>query len=220
MPKAILWITQFAHMIVPDLHDIGLRLPMNTKYLSRNPISRWLMQRFFHTIISMASSVDSPPNSILDAGCGEGILSYHMNRLWPNASITGLDINPELLIVAQKLVPRMNCVTGNIFEMPWPANTYDIICCTEVLEHIESPEMALSELNRIGRDFFIFSVPNEPWWRIANMARGSYLNDLGNSPGHLNHWSVSSFTRLLSGVFEVVAVKRPFPWVTVLAKKK
>jgi trans-aconitate methyltransferase len=205
---------------VPDTYDTGLRLPMNTKYLSRNPISRWLIQRFFCTVVSMVSSINGPVNKILDVGCGEGILSRHLNHLWPNASITGLDIDPELLMVAKKLVPRMTCVAGNVYAMAWDDKTYDMVCCTEVLEHLESPEQALSEINRVGRAAYLFSVPDEPWWRMANMARGSYLKDLGNSPGHLNHWSVSSFTRLLSGVFEVVAVKRPFPWIIVLCKKK
>ena len=40
--------------------------------------------------------------------------------------------------------------------------------------------------------------PREPLWRGLNIARGAYLKDLGNTPGHLNHWSKRGFVALLS----------------------
>jgi hypothetical protein len=51
-----------------------------------------------------------------------------------------------------------------------------------------------------------------------NMARGAYLKDLGNTPGHLNHWSRKGFVELLSRHGQVVATRSPFPWTMLLVR--
>ena len=53
---------------------------------------------------------------------------------------------------------------------------------------------------------------------MLNMARGAYWSELGNTPGHLNHWSKRSFVRLLSQHGEVVEVRSPFPWTMLLVR--
>ena len=50
------------------------------------------------------------------------------------------------------------------------------------------------------------------------MARGAYWKDLGNTPGHINHWSKRSFTRMLSEHGEVTEVRSPFPWTMCLVR--
>ena len=60
-------------------------------------------------------------------------------------------------------------------------------------------------------------MPFEPIWRIGNMARGRYLRDLGNTPGHVNHWTNRGFTTLVGTHFEVVDRATPLPWTMVLA---
>jgi hypothetical protein len=50
------------------------------------------------------------------------------------------------------------------------------------------------------------------------MARGAYLRDLGNTPGHLNHWSKRSFVSLLERHGEVVEARAPFPWTMLLVR--
>ncbi len=66
--------------------------------------------------------------------------------------------------------------------------------------------------------FVIVSVPREPLWRTVNMARGAYLKDLGNTPGHVNHWSKRSFVSLLERHGEVVEARSPFPWTMLLVR--
>jgi hypothetical protein len=53
---------------------------------------------------------------------------------------------------------------------------------------------------------------------VLNLARGKYLADLGNTPGHVNHWSRSGFLDLLSRRFEIVEVRTPLPWTMALCK--
>ena len=50
------------------------------------------------------------------------------------------------------------------------------------------------------------------------MARGAYLKDLGNTPGHVNHWSKRSFVSLLGRHGDVVEARSPFPWTMLLVR--
>jgi hypothetical protein len=69
----------------------------------------------------------------------------------------------------------------------------------------------------VAERWLLVSVPREPLWRTVNMARGAYIKDLGNTPGHLNHWSRRGFVRFVSQVAEVQEVTSPFPWTCVWA---
>ena len=60
------------------------------------------------------------------------------------------------------------------------------------------------------------SVPREPVWRMLNMARGAYVRDLGNTPGHINHFSKRSFARVVARHGEIVEMRSPFPWTMAL----
>jgi hypothetical protein len=52
------------------------------------------------------------------------------------------------------------------------------------------------------------------------MARGAYVKDLGNTPGHLNHWSRKSFVALLSQHGTVEEIRSPFPWTMLLVRAR
>jgi hypothetical protein len=87
-----------------------------------------------------------------------------------------------------------------------------------VLEHVPAPEATLAEMARVARRHLLVSVPREPLWRGLNVARGAYIRDLGNTPGHVNHWSKRSFTALLSRYGTVEQVRSPFPWTMLLVR--
>jgi 2-polyprenyl-3-methyl-5-hydroxy-6-metoxy-1,4-benzoquinol methylase len=100
-------------------------------------------------------------------------------------------------------------------------NEFDLVVCTEVLEHLPDPVAGLHELTRISRKFILVSVPQEPVWRFLNLCRGKYIRDFGNTPGHLNHWSPKSFTAFLEeqSVYSIQSRVFPFPWQMVLLQK-
>jgi hypothetical protein len=71
---------------------------------------------------------------------------------------------------------------------------------------------------RVARRHLLVSVPREPLWRALNMARGAYLREFGNTPGHLNHWSRRSFEALLGRYGQVQEARSPFPWTMLLVR--
>jgi hypothetical protein len=93
-----------------------------------------------------------------------------------------------------------------------------VAAAIEVLEHVPEPEATLSEMARVAERHLLVSVPREPIWRTLNMARGAYLRDLGNTPGHLNHWSKVGFVSLLSRYGTVEEVRTPLPWTMALVR--
>ena len=99
-------------------------------------------------------------------------------------------------------------------DLPFERDEFDFASAIEVLEHVPEPDHTLAEMARVAKRHLLVSVPREPLWRGLNMARGSYLRDLGNTPGHVNHWSKRGFVSFLSNVGEPSSSARrsPGPW--------
>jgi hypothetical protein len=70
----------------------------------------------------------------------------------------------------------------------------------------------------VAKRWLLVSVPREPLWRALNLARGAYVKELGNTPGHVNHWSKRSFVRMLERHGEVQEARSPFPWTMLLVR--
>jgi SAM-dependent methyltransferase len=96
----------------------------------------------------------------------------------------------------------------------------ELVVCCEVLEHLPDPGRALDILAGLARPHLIASVPREPLWRLLNLARGRYWRDLGNTPGHLQHWSSARFAEMLGSRLEVVEVRKPLPWAMALCRAR
>lgn len=195
-------------------HDIGVAIPANTKYLSRNPVARHLIRRFMRALIELAGNIK--PHTALDVGCGEGLVIRQQRDLWPDAEIHGADVDSELLQVARRVAPRAGYIAGSIYRLPFPTGAYDVVICTEVLEHLDRPDAALAECARVAREYCLLSVPSEPWWRAMNMLRARYVTDWGNTPGHVNHWSRRGFVEFARTWLEIIDTRHPFPWTLII----
>ena len=150
---------------------------------------------------------------------GEGEVSARLRELYPDATIVGLDL-PDDDLEAHWRARGINGMFADIAQLPFPATSFDLVMAIEVLEHVPDPPAALAELARVSRGQLVLSVPREPIWRVANMARGKYIGALGNTPGHINHWSKRGFARLVGAQFDVVDVRAPFPWTMVAARSR
>lgn len=184
------------------------------KYTSANPIERRLMHGFFTALD--ASLPASLPSRILEVGMGEGEVAARIRDRWPEVAFTGIDL-PDSELAAHWAGHGVPGSFADIAALPFPENTFDLVLAIEVLEHVPDPDAALREIRRVANGALVLSVPREPIWRAANMARGKYLRDLGNTPGHINHWSARSFAALVGRHATITGVHRPFPWTMVSA---
>ncbi|CAN5693798.1 hypothetical protein BH10ACT1_BH10ACT1_02630 [soil metagenome] len=186
------------------------------KYASKNPVERKLMDGFFTALD--ASLPRTAPTRILEVGVGEGEVTARLAARWPDATFIGVDLpDPEL---ARNWDGKgFSPLFGDIGRLPFEDDAFDLVLAIEVLEHVPYPELALAEMHRVARRDVVVSVPREPIWSAANLARGKYLKELGNTPGHINHWSKKGFADLVGRRFDVRAVHSPFPWTMVAASK-
>jgi 2-polyprenyl-3-methyl-5-hydroxy-6-metoxy-1,4-benzoquinol methylase len=127
--------------------------------------------------------------------------------------ITGVDLNAESVAFASERIPSGDFRVADVTDLPFDDDSFDLVLCLEVLEHIPGPEAAVVELARVCRGDIVISVPSEPWFRLGSLARGKYLEGWGNHPEHVNHWNPRSLEAFLVSHTEVVSVTRSTPWL-------
>jgi SAM-dependent methyltransferase len=189
------------------------------KYGSTNPVVRRLMAGFEGTLEELFTQAD--PQSLLDVGCGEGVLTHQWaQRLGDERRVVGIDLDDPALHAewAKRTAPNLEYRVMKAENLPFADDEFDTATAIEVLEHVPDAEHTVAEMARVAKRWLLVSVPREPLWRGLNMARGAYWKDLGNTPGHLNHWSKRSFVALLSRHGEVVQARSPFPWTMLLVR--
>jgi 2-polyprenyl-3-methyl-5-hydroxy-6-metoxy-1,4-benzoquinol methylase len=161
-------------------------------------------------------------SEVHEIGCGEGELARRLAAR--GLSVQGSDVSPEVIEEARR---RAGAAGVPVEFRAAPVQALDpardgaeLIVCCEVMEHLADPDAALAVVAELARPWAIVSVPREPLWRALNMARLKYLGALGNTPGHLNHWSRRRFVEFLERRMQVVEVRSPMPWTMALCRAK
>jgi Methyltransferase domain len=209
-----------------DVRETGLVGPdeaggnVYDKYASTNPVERRLVAGFTREFEALVAA--SGAREAHEVGCGEGELSIRMAAA--GLSVRGSDPFPGVIEEARRRAASVGLEIGfearAVQELAPPQDSAELVVCCEVLEHLEDPEGALELLAGLAGPWLIASVPREPLWRALNIARLSYLGELGNTPGHLGHWSRRSFLALLRRRLEVVEVRCPLPWTMALCRAR
>ena len=190
------------------------------KYGTSNPVARRLMAGFMGQLDELVDRTGAAEAH--EVGCGEGELAIRLARR--GIRMRGTDAFPQVLEEARRRASatevEIDFEAAPVEELAPGRHAAELIVCCEVLEHLTDPERALDVLAGLARPWLIASVPREPLWRALNLARLSYVGALGNTPGHLNHWSKRGFERFLGGRFEVVDVRSPLPWTMALCRAR
>jgi 2-polyprenyl-3-methyl-5-hydroxy-6-metoxy-1,4-benzoquinol methylase len=188
------------------------------KYGSANLLVRRLMTGFERTLDELLTSAE--PHSLLDVGCGEGVLVHQWAQRLGERRVVGIDLEEQSIQAgwSERQAPNLEYHVMRAENLPFAENEFDLATAIEVLEHVPDPEHTLAEMARCAERHLLVSVPREPLWRMLNMARGAYLPQLGNTPGHINHWSKRSFGKLLARYGEVAEARSPFPWTMMLVR--
>lgn len=187
------------------------------KYGSKNPIARALMRGFLSAVTELYRRAN--PKSVLEVGCGEGQLAAHLLAHGPRPErFAACDLRLSKLLPG--LDPLIEFSEASVYELPFEPKSFDLVVCCEVLEHLDDPGRGLGELRRVAGRSVIVSTPREPLWRLLNMARGKYLRDLGNTPGHVQHFSRGALVELARRELSVVAIRHPLPWTILLGEPR
>ena len=188
------------------------------KYGSTNPLVRRMMAGFHRALDELFAL--AAPRSILDVGCGEGVLTCEWADRLDGGRVVGIDLDDPKLKAEWDDRRRANLEyrAEEATSLSFADDEFDMAAAIEVLEHVPEPDATLAEMARVAQRHLLVSVPREPLWRALNMARGAYWRSLGNTPGHLNHWSRVGFVSLLSRHGTVEEVRTPLPWTMSLVR--
>ena len=188
------------------------------KYGSRNPVARLLMGGFERNLNDLFAS--TAPRSLLDIGCGEGVLTHRWATELAPGRVVGVDLDDPLIAAewATRQAPNLEFVAHRAENLPFADNEFELATAIEVLEHVPDPAHTLAEMARCASRHVLVSVPHEPLWRALNMARGAYWRSLGNTPGHINHFSRRALVALCAEYGDVIETRSPFPWTMVLVR--
>jgi SAM-dependent methyltransferase len=184
------------------------------KYTTTNRVEQRMMRGFMRALDEMLAGL--APRRILEIGVGEGHVMTRVRERFRGVPLVGLDL-PDDDLSADWRQKGLPCMFGDATTLPFPDDSFDLVLAIEVLEHVPAPDDALNELSRVCSGTFVASVPFEPIWRFGNLLRGRYVKDLGNTPGHVNHWTRWGFRDFVESRFHVQQVRSPLPWTMTRA---
>ncbi|MDO9357025.1 MAG: class I SAM-dependent methyltransferase [Solirubrobacteraceae bacterium] len=188
------------------------------KYNTTNPVAKRLQAGFERDLRDLFTQ--AAPTSLLDVGCGEAEHTHKWAVAMGDKRVVGIDLEDATLqeFWKTRTAPNLEYKILKAENMPFADDEFDVATAIEVLEHVPDPAHTIREMARVAKRHLLVSVPREPIWRAVNMARGAYIKDLGNTPGHLNHWSKRAFIAELSKVGTVQEARSPFPWTMLLVR--
>jgi ubiquinone/menaquinone biosynthesis C-methylase UbiE len=169
--------------------------------------------RFLRRVSELAAA--ERPRRILEVGCGEGIVLAALAARLPGARFDGLEFDETALEAARRRCPGATLVRGDACALPFGGQSFDLVVCLEVLEHLPEPARALRELRRVTRAGCLLSVPHEPFFRLGNLLRGKNVTRLGDPTDHLQHWGAREFAAFCGAELAVRVRTGAFPWLIV-----
>ncbi len=150
------------HIFMPEDH-------LDKLYNGKNPIVRFVFSKRLDLISEMIPQ--NPSLKVLDAGCGEGHLLERLHKNLKHHSFTGIDITDIALKKAKERCPFATIQKMDLYHLNLPDNSFDVVICTEVLEHISDYRTAIKELIRVVKHggFLIITFPNEQLWTLSRI---------------------------------------------------
>jgi 2-polyprenyl-3-methyl-5-hydroxy-6-metoxy-1,4-benzoquinol methylase len=189
------------------------------KHTHRNPIQRLLLWNFFRNFLNLTAA--KKVDSILDVGCGEGFTLNRLREKGIGKTLEGVEYSKAAIELGYKMYPDTKIKQGNIYQLPYKDNAFDLVLCTEVLEHLDDPQKGLKELVRVSKKYLVISVPNEPFFMLAQLVRGKNWSRFGNDIEHINHWTMFGFPQFVNknAKVQILAKRFPFAWTMLLLEK-
>ena len=158
---------------------------IETEYLSKARLDFLSNVAEFCSSVATRSNGKESPLRVIDIGCGTGHLLLALNdRLQQPLRLYGLDFSDSAIRRCRRLMRSAEFNVASVYEIPYPNENFDMITCTETMEHLEQPSTALQEMSRVLRPggHLVITVPDgakDDW------------------SGHLNFWSAEELRQLL-----------------------
>lgn len=118
-----------------------------------------------------------PELKVLELGCGTSVfLKYlYQNKILSADQIYGIDYSPEAIKILKNVIPSKHLIAGDLYEIDFSNNKFDMVFLMEVIEHLEQPDIVLDKVFKslIVNGLFYLSFPNYnniPWLAVRIFA--------------------------------------------------
>jgi len=164
------WLDQGSTAAIADRLRSGFEpLYGSDDRVGRMPVGHVVAMARSYAILTALATVDF--RSCLDVGTGNGLLPHLIGRLY-GASCAGVDLGSEFAARARRDF-GLPVYVANAAALPFADGQFDLVLCSEVIEHVEHPFAVFSELWRVARGAVVITtqeVSRRPWQRRLQMA--------------------------------------------------
>lgn len=179
--------------------------------------TRWITGLFIRNIIDQLQKYN--PESILDAGCGTGYISNEIKKSF-NGTMISFDLDKTRISIANRYF-GLETIIADINCLPFKDKVFDVALAIEIIEHLPDNKNAIVELKRVVKSVVIITVPNDPYFMIANFLRGKNLKTFGNPRDHICHFNKNLLKLALSPHFSLIEIKNNAVfWLTAVVSVK
>jgi ubiquinone/menaquinone biosynthesis C-methylase UbiE len=119
--------------------------------------------------------LDLKGKKLLDLGCGPGIhIKKYVER---GAECFGIDLSNEMISLAKDYCPQANFEKGNIYDLKFEDDSFDIITASFVIDHVKDLDKGVAEIKRVLRKggLFIFSIPHPINEMFRDSKKGTFI---------------------------------------------
>lgn len=123
----------------------------------------WVQRRVVERLLTFLAPGDPAPRSVLDIGCGTGMLLRSVAERFPTATLAGIDLAPGMVTATRSaLVGRAGTevLAGDAEKLPFPEGSFDLVVSTSTFQWLENHDTAFSEAYRVltPGGFFRFAL--------------------------------------------------------------
>lgn len=120
----------------------------------QNSIETNFLQRMWHTrklkmVVKLMGAEKTMPKNVLDVGCASGWFLSKLALKYPKANYTGVDVHKKAIDYGKKRYKNLKLICADAHSLPFPNESFDVVICAEVLEHVKNPKKVLLEIKRV-----------------------------------------------------------------------
>jgi ubiquinone/menaquinone biosynthesis C-methylase UbiE len=164
-----------------------------------------LIDRYVRTFQIMRLLSHLKFGSLLDVGGAEGYKACMVNKLF-GAAVKNSDISEEACRRSAEIF-GLESFAADIHRLPCHDNEFDIVLCSETLEHVTDYRQAVNELLRVARTAVVITIPHEPQHITTENAAREVPH------GHIHSFDLASFSYLSNQGYSVLGSKHLSPLI-------
>lgn len=218
--------------------SMAMHFDQDKYYSESHPFVLWVERKRMSTITNSIrqhlNTTNQKDPMIIEVGCGMGHVLEEVASKITTKNLFGIDISESWLEKAkQKIGNKAKLMYGFAEDLPFEDNSVDYVICSEVLEHIIDPKVALNEIKRVVKasGLIIISIPEE---RIINKLKDIiyffklynrlFPNIVKDNEWHIHHFNLKYFKELMPADLEITSIKAipllllPLRYVVTLRK--